>query len=176
MRGEIDGLESAHPIGLALPAMYQEDEFAQRFVSGLDPALAPIFTTLDCIDSYFDAKVAPPDFLVWLAQWVGVDVDENWTPERQRDLVYEMVDLYSRRGTIDGLRQLVRISTGVEAEIIDSGGSTWSPTPGGQPPGDPEPRLRVRLPAGAANARRVAAFVKDATPAHVLVEVEEAAS
>lgn len=174
MRGAIEGLESAHPIGLTLPALFQEDEFAQRFVSGLDQALAPIFTTLDSIDAYFDATIAPPDFLAWLAQWVGVAVDENWPPQRQRDLVAEMVELYGRRGTVEGLRHLVRISTGVEPEIVDSGGVAWSPVPGGQAPGSPDPRLHVRLPPGGGNARRVADFVKAATPAHVIVEVEEA--
>lgn len=176
MRGLIEGLESAHPIGLTLPALFQEDEFAVRLTSGLDPSLAPVFTTLDCIDSYFDATLAPPDFLAWLAQWVGVTVDENWPPERQRRLVAEMVELYAWRGTVEGLRKLVQVSTGVEPEIEDSGGATWSPVPGGRPPGSAAPTLRVRLPAGTGDTKRVADFIKASTPAHVLVEVEEASS
>ena len=41
VRGLVDGLASPHPIGALLPALYQEDEFAQRFTSGLDDVLAP---------------------------------------------------------------------------------------------------------------------------------------
>jgi hypothetical protein len=46
-----------------------------------------------------------------------------------------MVRLYGRRGTVGGLRELVRIYTGEEPEIMDNGGSAWSPEPGGELPG-----------------------------------------
>ncbi len=66
--------------------------------------LAPVFATLDCLDSYFDsyfdAWLTPRDFLDWLAGWVGVVLDENWPLERQRALVGQMVALYGRRGTL----------------------------------------------------------------------------
>lgn len=172
MRGSIPGLESAHPIGHTLPALYQEDEFTQRFVGGFDEVLAPLFTTLDCIDAYFDAQVAPPDFLAWLAQWVGVALDENWPLERQRDLVGQMVELYGSRGTVAGLHELVRLSTGVEPEILDSGGATWSPVPGGDPPGSPDARLSVRVRGASVSAKGLATLIADAVPAHVVVSVE----
>ena len=172
MRGTISGLESAHPVGHTLPALYQEDEFTQRFVGGFDEVLAPLFTTLDCIDAYFDAQVAPADFLAWLAQWVGVALDENWSVERQRDLVAQMVELYGSRGTVAGLRELVRLSTGVEPEILDSGGTAWSPVPGGDAPGSPEPQLTLRLRGANVSAKRVTTLIADAVPAHVVVSVE----
>lgn len=172
MRGTVEGLESAHPVGLTLPALYQEDEFVQRFVGGFDGVLAPLFTTLDCLDAYFDAQEAPADFLVWLAQWVGVVLDENWPLERQRDLVGRMVELYGSRGTVSGLRELVRITTGVEPDIIDSGGVAWSPVPGGEAPGAAEPRLKVRVPADRVSTKRLEALVAGAVPAHVVVDVE----
>ncbi|HVL99036.1 MAG TPA: phage tail protein [Egibacteraceae bacterium] len=172
MRGTVEGLESPHPVGLALPALYQENEFVQQFVAGFDGVLAPLFTTLDCLDAYFDAQVAPPDFLLWLAQWVGVALDENWPEERQRDLVARMVALYGSRGTVAGLREVVRIITGAEPEVDDSGGAAWSPVPGGEPPGRAEPRLRVRVPEGSVSRKRLEALVAGAVPAHVVVDVE----
>lgn len=172
MRGVVDGLETAHPLGLGLPALYQEDDFTQRFVSGFDEALAPLFTTLDCIDAYFDARMAPADFLAWLAQWVGMTVDETLPAERQRALVARMVDLYGARGTVSGLRELVRLLTGVEPEIADSGGAAWSPVPGGLPPGDPQPRLTVRVRDTGIDRKRLRALIAECTPAHVVADVE----
>lgn len=172
MRGMIDELDSAYPLGFTLPAMFQEDEFAQRFMSGLDPVLAPVFTTLDCFDAYLDAGLAPPDFLAWLATWVGVELDENWPLERQRELVHRAVELFGQRGTVSGLREILRIYAGTDPEIIDSGGVSWSPVPGGDLPGSPQPSLTVRVRAEAKDAKRVAALVAAGTPAHVTREVE----
>jgi len=39
-RGLVRALISPHPLGETLPALYQEDDFTQRFVSAFDAALA----------------------------------------------------------------------------------------------------------------------------------------
>lgn len=173
MRGLIPGLDTPHPMGLMLPAVYQEDDLAQRLVSGLDEGLAPIFATLDCLDAYFDAWLTPRDFLEWLAGWVGVALDENWPLERQRALVGEMVSLYGRRGTVRGLRDLLAVCTGVEVAVADSGGVTWSATPGSPLPGSATPRLVVQFRAGTADPAQVERLVAEAKPAHVPHVVEE---
>lgn len=172
MRGAIEGLDSPHPMGIGLPALYQQDEFTQRFVAGFDDVLAPLFATLDCVDAYFDARIAPADFLVWLAQWVGVRLDETWPLERRRALVAQMVGLYGSRGTVSGLRELVAVSTGVDPEIIDGGGTGWSPVPGGEPPGVAQPQLTVRVRGEGIDRKRLTDLVAEATPAHVVVTVE----
>src|SRR5579863_4707536 len=97
MRGAIDGLDTPHPIGGFLPGVYQGDDFAQRFCRGLDCVLAPIFTTIDAHDTYFDPALAPEDFLQWLGEWVGVAVDQTWPLDRQRELVAHSCELYSWR-------------------------------------------------------------------------------
>ena len=74
MRGLVAGLDGTHPLGPALPALYQEDVTAQRFLSAFDDALAPILCTLDNIDAYFDPRLAPEDFLDWLGGWVGLSL------------------------------------------------------------------------------------------------------
>ena len=68
-------------------------------MSAFDEVLAPLFTTLDCFDSYLDPDLAPHDFVDWLASWVGVDIDETWTLERRRRLIQDAVVLYRIRGT-----------------------------------------------------------------------------
>jgi phage tail-like protein len=163
----LPGLESPQPIGALLPALYQEDDFAQRLTTALDEVLAPVLVTLDCLDAYFDPLLAPDDFLDWLAGWVGVVLDEAWPLQRQRELVSEMVQLYQRRGTVSALRELLRIYTGAEPEISDNGGVAWSREPGADVPGSDAPFLVVRAGESPAHARRLEAIVAAAKPAHV---------
>lgn len=177
-RGRIEGLESPHPLGGMLPALYQEDDLVQRFTQALDIVLTPVLLTLECVDAYLDPWLAPADFVEWLAGWLAVALDETWPVERQRELVSRAVDTYRWRGTLPGLRTLVEIYTGYEAEIFESGGVAWSPTPGGDPPGSPASLLTVRLsvPAAASlDLKRLEAVVVAAKPAHIphVVEVIE---
>ena len=65
-RGLVRMLISPHPLADALPALFQEDGFTQRFMSAFDAALAPVFATLDNLPTYFDPWLTPPDFLEWL--------------------------------------------------------------------------------------------------------------
>src|SRR5438105_1541424 len=103
MRAVIEGLTSPVPILEQLPGLLQEDTFVQRMAAGFDQVLAPIFLSLDNIAAYFDPTTAPPDFIGWLADWVGIALDENWPLEHQRALVAGSVDLFNWRGTVRGL-------------------------------------------------------------------------
>ncbi len=168
----IPGLATPHPLGGLLPALYAEDGFAQRLTSAFDEVLAPVLATLDNISAYVDPQLAPPDFLEWLAGWVGVALDETWPLERQRALVSEMVRMYGRRGTVEGLRDLLEIQTGAAVEIEENGGCTWSAVPGGALPGTPEPLLVVRVHADPSELARLDAIVAAAKPAHVPHRIE----
>ena len=174
-RGVVDGLASPHPLGAQLPGLYLEDGFVQRLTEAFDDVLAPVFSTLDSLWAYLDPTLAPPDFLEWLAEWVGVSLDENWPLERRRDLVAGAAGLYARRGTAHALAQQVQLYAGVVPEIEESGGVATSATAGGAVPGLPEPRLvvRVRVPdPSAVDARRLDAIVAESKPAHVPHQVE----
>ena len=175
MRGLVEGLDSPHPIGLRLPALYADDDFTQRFVSAFDAVLAPIFVTLDCLPAYFDPLLAPEDFLDWLADWVGLVVDESWTVERRREVVSHAVELHSWRGTRRGLAKHVRLVTGGEVEITESGATAWSARPQTRLPGSDRPALhvRVRVPDPAkVDTRRLDALIAGSKPAHLPHTVE----
>ena len=175
MRGLIDDLPILRPLSGELPALYQEDDLAIRLGKAIDDVLAPIVTTLDNVASYFDAQECPSDFVEWLAEWVGIALDENWPIERQRALIASAGDLYRWRGTVRGIRSLVALYTGVEPEIQESGGVGWSAVPGGTLPGDGSFHLvvRVKPPKGTKiDAARVEVIVRSAKPAHVSHTVE----
>lgn len=175
MRGTVEGLPSAHPIGLQLPGLFHDDDFAQRFTAGLDDVLAPVLLTLDAIDSYEDPWLAPLDFVQWLGQWVGVDVDPRNEEMRQRRLVAGASDMWKWSGTEKGLADMVEVQTGVRPEVEESGGAVWGALPGTELPGAPEASVTVRLRVHDANAidrleleRTVASIV----PAHVTTTIE----
>jgi phage tail-like protein len=179
VRGSIPGLLSPRPIGEQLPALYQDDELVQRFTAGLDEVLAPVLATLDSSDAYVDPRLAPLDFVTWLSEWVGVELDGTWPEARQRTLVSRAADLYGWRGTVRGLVELIEIYTGVRPEIEETGGVTWTPTPppGGEMPGGAPPALvvRVRVPAGhpdPIDVTRIDRLVAEAKPAHVPHRIE----
>lgn len=174
MRGHVDGLVNPHPMRGALPGVFQDDDLAQRFVAGLDDLMAPLLGTLDNIEAYLDPALAPADFVAWLAGWMGLALDQNWPLERRRALVQQAVSLYAWRGTRRGLAEHVELYTGVTPELDETGGVAWSPVPGGDPPGERQPRLVVRVstddPAAVDRARldRLVAAAKPADVAHTV--------
>ena len=102
-------------------------------------------------------------------------MDEAWPLEQQRRFVSETVELYSWRGTTRGLVGLVRIYSGVEPEVSESGGAAWSPAPATAAPGRSEPGVTVTLRVADPNAvdlRRLDAIVAAATPAHIQHQIE----
>lgn len=171
MRGTLPGLHSPHPLGRGLPAVYQdEDPFTMRMTEAFDELLAPVISTLDCLPAYFDAAVAPEDFVDWLADWVGIDLDETWDLPLRRQVVAGATDLHARRGTAAGLADQVRLVTGGEVEVHESGGTAWSVDAGSALPGSRKPTLlvRVRVPdPSAVDPVRLERLVTAVKPAHV---------
>jgi phage tail-like protein len=179
MRGTIDGLDSPHPLGSQLPAMFLADAFAQQLCGGLDEVLAPVVATLDSWPAYLDPATAPEDALGWLAGWLGLTLDNNQPEERRRDLLAAGVELLSRRGTVLGLRDAVRAYLDLDAEISEPGGAHWSSNPGTPLPGTRGGELLVRVrvadPASV-DPRRLDAVVQAVVPAHIRFRVEVVAS
>ncbi len=139
MRGSIDGLGSSAPIGAMLPAVFADDDLAQRFVGGLDDVVAPILNALDCLDSYFTPSLAPLDFTTWLGGWVGAEIDGTEPEDRLRAAVAAAAYLHRVRGTVRGLSEAVRLAFGVIPEITESGAADWHARPLGPVPGDRRP-------------------------------------
>ncbi len=175
MRGLVPRLETPHPLGSALPALYQEDAFAQGMMSAFDEALAPIFSTLDNLAMYFDPWLAPDDFVEWLGTWLGLTLDEGWPVERRRALVAQAHELYRVRGTAAGLKAHVELFTGGSVEVIDTGGAVASVTAQSSFPGSPNFAVLVRVQIedpDRVNIGRLNALVAAAKPAHVTHRIE----
>nr|WP_203679396.1 phage tail protein I [Streptomyces microflavus] len=169
-------MPSRYPIGELLPALYADDDLAQRFTAGLDTVLAPVLSTLDNLPAYFDPALAPADFLPWLATWVGVDIDRAWPQELQRAVVARAVELHRWRGTRRGLVEHLRLCFGVHADVRDGGGVAWSAGPGTELPPAPTGELLVRVwpvaPGATVDASRVLDVVTASCPVHLTCRVE----
>lgn len=174
-RALLDGLATAHPIGRQLPAILQEDEFVMNVVDALDTLLAPVLLTLDNLDAYLDPMLAPDDFVLWLAEWMGLLLDETWPIEFTRAAVARTVDLYRWRGTVRGIREVLELYTGVDVAIQESGGTVWSADSDPAAPGSPVPSLTVGIPLTgltATDLRRLDLIVTSLKPAHVPHRIE----
>ncbi|HTW06344.1 MAG TPA: phage tail protein [Acidimicrobiales bacterium] len=179
-RGLMRGTATPHPLERLLPGPFLDDDeepsgrkrdsFARRFCAGLDGVLAPVPVTLDCLDAYFDPRLAPLDFLEWLAGWFGVTLDQNWSEPQRRALVRHAGELYRWQGTRRGIAEHIRLYAGVEPEVTDSGAGTWSAEAGGALPGSDACELHVTVTVSAdseLDERRLDALVAAAKPAHV---------
>jgi phage tail-like protein len=175
MRGALDRFPTPHPIGEQLPAVYADDAFVQGFTGALDEVVAPVFATLDCFSGYLDPRLAPDDFVEWLAHWVALRVDERWHPAQLRELVTRSVELHRWRGTRRGVAEYARLLTGGAVKVTDSGGCLTPRQPGAPlpEPGPPWVKVRVRVPdASRIDRRRLAAALAESVPVHVRVIVE----
>ena len=104
-----------------LPAIYSADDFMGRFLMIFESILSPIDRTVGNLHYYFDAQMAPPELLPWLASWLGLVLDERWPEEQRRALILAAVELYQWRGTRRGLSEFLRLYTGLTPEIIEHG-------------------------------------------------------
>ncbi len=102
-----------------LPALYRDDPFMGRFLLIFEHVLSPIERTVDNIPWYFDPGLAPREFLPWLAQWVGLMMDERWPEDRRRAVIAGAAELYRWRGTRRGLRAFLKLYVDVDPEIVE---------------------------------------------------------
>lgn len=102
-----------------LPAVFGAEpasaDFTDRFTAIFDGTLRSIERQLDRLAALFDPLSAPaekkpgaPDFLSWLASWIGLALARDWPEARRRRYIKEAARLYCLRGTPLGLwRQLL---------------------------------------------------------------------
>jgi phage tail-like protein len=119
----------------SLPAVYRdpEDAFAMRFLQGLEELLDPIVAFLDALPAYLDLSLAPPDFVMQIGEWLGVDPEAQWRgllgddEVRRRELVGHATVIARRRGTAASLQLVLDLLfPDVELRVRDYGRSTFS--------------------------------------------------
>lgn len=89
------------------------------FLAVMESLHAPTESALEHLDSYFDPRQAPEDWLPILAQWLDLDRFLTMSgefpggPQRLRQLILAAVSLSQERGTLAGFQRFLQIATGV---------------------------------------------------------------
>lgn len=107
-----------------LPAVYQEDptsrELLERFLSIFETVSSGLEGTIERIPEVFDPEQTPKEFLDWLAQWLDLGVEEDWSPEVKKQLIGKASSLYQKKGTPAGLAEFIEIVTAKRPFIRES--------------------------------------------------------
>jgi phage tail-like protein len=117
-----------------LPAVYRADpvsrDLLERLLSLAQTALGGLHREIVDLTRLFDPAAVPdrgyPSWLAWLSGWLAWQLDQNWTEAQAREDLAEAFQLYSRRGTLEGLRRYLKIYAGVNAYIWEPGVTAWS--------------------------------------------------
>lgn len=109
-----------------LPAIYREDpwlgEFLRPFAAvfgGFEKLLAEIDRFCIPLNRLNSLYQADPEFLPWLATWLALELDEEWDEQKRREVLSRAVELYRLRGTVQGLKEYLKIYTGHTPEISE---------------------------------------------------------
>lgn len=108
-----------------LPAVYQEDErsrdFLERFLSLFETFFSGLEYQIDNLARYFDADAGTTsgEYMRWLAAWLSLAVDKSWDETRLRALVKRAPQLFKKRGTREGLEEMIEIFTGERPLIVE---------------------------------------------------------
>jgi len=102
-----------------LPELYEGDEFMGRFLMLFESFWKPISQQIDQAEYYFDVDLTPPEFVPWLASWVGLPVDESLPLDRMRKLLKNVIMLFQRRGTLQVLQVFLEIYTTGNVVIVE---------------------------------------------------------
>lgn len=110
-----------------LPAAYRADatsaSFLERFLANLEGFYTTIEDKIAAAQLILDARTAPPEYLDWLAGWLGVVLDPSWEEGRRRLFLRYAHQLFRQRGTVPGLVRALRLAadTDPDESIFEEG-------------------------------------------------------
>lgn len=106
-----------------LPEVYWNDpvscDFLERFLSLFESTFAETEFCIDHLGRYMDPAGTPEEFLEWLGSWIALAVDEDWPVEKRRCLIARAMDLYKKRGTREGLEDMIEIYLGERPFVVE---------------------------------------------------------
>jgi phage tail-like protein len=151
-----------------LPEIYQEQDFAMRFVAALEGVLDPIVALLDTLPAHFDPELAPLDLLDLATKWLGLEHNEAQPASQLRNLVRRTAELGRLRGTRAGVELALRLNfPDLPLRVEDGGGVVVSV--GGDVPKPAAPAFVVYCdsPITQEEAAEVARVIEAVKPVHV---------
>lgn len=106
-----------------LPAVYQDDDesrsFLERYLSLFGTLFSELETEIGDLSRHIDPLRAEGEHLRWLAGWVGLETDDNWSDEQVRSFLLAAPELYHYRGTRRGILKAIELYTGEAPMIVE---------------------------------------------------------
>ena len=107
-----------------LPAVFQEDEesrlFLDRFLSLFQTEFDRFDERIDRIWQLFDPASTPERHFNWLAGWLALIIQPEWSPEKKRQMLKDAFKSYLLRGTGPGIERAIQDYADVHfAKIVE---------------------------------------------------------
>ncbi len=106
-----------------LPAVYSENqkskEFLERFLALFQTFFLSTEKKIDNISRYFDVDAVSGEYLLWIAEWLSISYDTNWSEDKLKKLIKKAPQLYKKRGTRLGISELVELFSGEKPVIVE---------------------------------------------------------
>ena len=150
-----------------LPRTMADDDFTRRYVSIFEEVAGSVRSRIDSVPNVFDVGLGPLEFVRWMASWVGQSIDPSVPEDRQRSLAVRIGPLFPRRGTLNGIKEMLEALTLADVEVTDSGGIYLE---GAAP--DRTPHVEVRVAdTGQLDAQQLLRIVQSEVPADTSVDL-----
>ena len=102
----LDYRNNERPIGLLKRFLY----IPQQVYGGLE-------SWVDVSERNFAADTAADSFLPFLESLFPYEVYSGWTPRRRREVLYRLPELLRKRGTAEGLEEMIELYTDIKVKV-----------------------------------------------------------
>jgi phage tail-like protein len=109
-----------------LPQIFQQSEmegggsFLRGFLNVIQQVHDSVSDRVNDLHRLFDPRTSDPDFIPWLASWLAISLNPDWTTLQRRKMLMAAAQLFPDRGTAKAIREFVRIYVGAKVEIEEN--------------------------------------------------------
>ncbi|VTU20034.1 phage tail protein domain protein [Variovorax sp. PBS-H4] len=108
-----------------LPLVFRDspeaEDFTERFLALFDSFLDDVDEQIARMPALLDVDGVPDGVLPWLGSFLDIAMDPAWDAARRRRLLQAAPKLYRMRGTLDGMRAVIRLVFDVDPVIREAG-------------------------------------------------------
>ena len=97
-----------------LPAVYRDDResasFVERYLANVEGTYTLLEGQIEQVQTLFDTRSVPAEYLDWLAGWFGIALDFTWNERKRRLFLMHAPRMFRERGTAAGLVRAIRLA------------------------------------------------------------------
>lgn len=104
-----------------LPELYQNTKsgFTKRFLTIFTDIYGQFEEKIDSSSNLYNPEICPDEFIEWLGKWISVENMQLFPYDKRRTLLLMTPWFSKHRGTICGMKELIKLYSGVEAFIVE---------------------------------------------------------